>query len=224
VSPTGPLRDDKWREWPLDELGEPSNTARLDATQRRHGLLPKLSGDATEALLGDGTFGSPTAADHTHELADITDAGTAAAADSGDFAAASHAHDASNITTGTMATARLGSGTANSATFLRGDQTWDAPTATVAISTASIAFTDGDTARRSTISDAAVSATSKIICTVVRPTTADDSADSGYVYDANVVRRATGSFDVLVRCTDIGGMDCTEKPPNETLTLCYQVA
>ena len=35
--------------------------------------------------------------------------------------------DASKITTGTMATARLGSGSATSSTFLRGDQTWAVP-------------------------------------------------------------------------------------------------
>ena len=34
---------------------------------------------------------------------------------------------ASKITSGTMGTARLGSGTASSSTFLRGDQTWDTP-------------------------------------------------------------------------------------------------
>lgn len=39
--------------------------------------------------------------------------------------------DASKITSGTMATARLGSGSASSSTFLRGDQTYAAPTVDV---------------------------------------------------------------------------------------------
>lgn len=43
------------------------------------------------------------------------------------FAAASHNHAASEITSGTVATARLGSGTANTLSYLRGDQTWVAP-------------------------------------------------------------------------------------------------
>ena len=39
--------------------------------------------------------------------------------------------DAAKITTGTIATAQLGSGTASSSTFLRGDQTWAVPTFTI---------------------------------------------------------------------------------------------
>jgi hypothetical protein len=38
-----------------------------------------------------------------------------------------HVHAASDLTTGTIATARLGSGTASASTYLRGDQTYAAP-------------------------------------------------------------------------------------------------
>ncbi len=50
-------------------------------------------------------------------------------------AASSHNHAASEIASGTIATARLGSGTANSTTYLRGDQTWATVSAGVGGST-----------------------------------------------------------------------------------------
>lgn len=78
------------------------------------------------ALDGKQVAGSYAAAVHTHAIADVT--GLQAALDgkqvAGSYAAASHTHAASDIGSGTIATARLGSGTASSSTFLRGDQAY----------------------------------------------------------------------------------------------------
>lgn len=72
--------------------------------------------------------------------------GTAAYTATGAYAAASHTHAASDIASGTIATARLGSGTANSTTFLRGDQTYAVPTAAAPTECFIIAVGDEETA------------------------------------------------------------------------------
>jgi len=92
------------------------------------------------------------------------------------------------------------------------------------VSSASIAFTDGDTARRTTIADAAVSATSKILLSITRPTVTAEN-DVGLLYTSNVVSRGVGTFDVFTICTDMSGDDpVTSGAPNETITLYYTVA
>jgi hypothetical protein len=82
------------------------------------GLVEETSADVfTKRLIGVGASTSiPTRAD-----ADTR------------YAAASHTHAATDITSGTMATARLGSGAAGATTFLSGDQTWKTAVTSVAL-------------------------------------------------------------------------------------------
>jgi hypothetical protein len=90
----------------------------------------RAAADAALDIRVDALEVAPPA--HTHPLADVTDAGTAAAADVGDFATAAqgtladsasqpgHAHAGADITSGTVAYARLPVGTAAS-TLAAGD-------------------------------------------------------------------------------------------------------
>ena len=81
---------------------------------------PDLS-NATPADLGvaaPGVASEASRADHVHDMPSAADVGAAASL---------HVHSGVDITSGTVGTARLGSGAANATTFLRGDQTWAAP-------------------------------------------------------------------------------------------------
>lgn len=53
----------------LDDLATPDDNTDLNATSSYHGLLPKLSGNSSQVLLGDGTFGaSPGGSGGNHDL------------------------------------------------------------------------------------------------------------------------------------------------------------
>lgn len=72
----------------------------------------------TTKLGGDITPAGKALLDDANAAAQLVTLGAAASV---------HAHSADDVSSGTIATARLGSGTANSSTFLRGDQTWQSP-------------------------------------------------------------------------------------------------
>lgn len=83
---------------------------------------------STTFLRGDGTWATPGGSGGANwgeingTLSDQTDLQSALDGK----ANASHTHAAGDVTSGTFAVARLGSGTPNSSTFLRGDGTWAA--------------------------------------------------------------------------------------------------
>lgn len=99
-----------------------------DSTAAGRSVLTAADAAAQRTALGLGTAATTAstayaAASHTHAQSDITNL----VSDLAGKAASSHTHAAADIASGTIATARLGSGTANSTTFLRGDNTWAVP-------------------------------------------------------------------------------------------------
>jgi hypothetical protein len=99
----------------------------------------KTESDALYALIGHThTFASLTAKPTTIGGYGITDFNSLGDAR---WAALVHVHAGTDITTGLVAAARLGSGSGGAAKFLREDQTWQVPAAgAVAIKTAEVDF------------------------------------------------------------------------------------
>lgn len=96
--------------------------AEKAAVGHTHAAADITSGTIAAERLGTGTPGSSNflRGDQTWSSVgwgDVTGKPTT-------FPPQSHTHSAADITSGTIATARLGAGTASSSTFLRGDQTW----------------------------------------------------------------------------------------------------
>lgn len=90
--------------------------------------------------------------------------------------------------------------------------------------TSSVPFTDGDTLRRVSVSDASFTSSSNVVATVMRPDQATDGDDRGYLYVTNVVRRYTGGCDLLIAALGWGFDDPVYLPPNETITVVLQVS
>lgn len=82
---------------------------------------PLYTTDTKQLRFGDGTTVGGVA--HTHAIADVANLQTTL----NGKAASSHTHAATDITSGIVSTARLGTGTPTSANFLRGDGTWAIP-------------------------------------------------------------------------------------------------
>lgn len=93
------------------------NLASTDAQAALEELQVDIDGRALAGHNHTGVY-SPVGHDHAGVYSPVGHD------HAGVYSPVGHAHAAGDITSGTMATARLGSGTANSAAFLRGDNTW----------------------------------------------------------------------------------------------------
>ena len=134
---------------------------------------------STTKMGGDGTTAGKAILDDAPAADQRTTLGLAAIAASG---------SAADLTAGTVATARLGTGAASGTTFLRGDQTWATPSGGGGASgTATLDFGAFPGAHETfvTVADASVASGSVIVASIRPAVTADHSADEHYAEAPN---------------------------------------